>query len=84
MQALGWDAGVIAAGKLADFISLRLDTPRMAGADPGLAASAVFAATAADVETVVVGGRVVVEGGVHLAIPDVAGALAASIRSVLP
>ena len=57
MAALGWDAGALAPGRLADFITVRLDTPRTAGADPALAATAVFAATAADVDLVVVGGR---------------------------
>ena len=74
MTALGWDAGGLAPGQLADFITVRLDTPRTAGADPSLAATAVFAATAADVDVVVVGGQPVVAGGTHLTVPDVAAA----------
>ena len=84
MAALGWEAGALAPGQLADFVTVRLDTPRTAGADPSLAATAVFAATAADVDQVVVGGQVVVAGGTHLAIPDTAGALAAAIRALFP
>jgi formiminoglutamate deiminase len=84
MAALGWDAGRLAAGQLADFITVRLDTPRTAGSDPSLAATAVFAASAADVDTVVVGGRIVVKDGRHLLVPDVAQELAAAIAAVLP
>jgi formiminoglutamate deiminase len=79
MAALGWDAGALAPGKLADFVTVRLDTRRTAGADPSLAATAVFAASAADVDSVVVGGRPIVAGGIHLTLPDVARELAAGI-----
>ncbi len=79
MAALGWDAGVIAPGKLADFVTVRLDSIRTAGADPASAATAVFAASAADVDVVVIGGRQVVEGGAHLAIPDLGPELVKSI-----
>src|SRR5206468_7018317 len=50
-RALGWpEAGAIAPGRLADLVSVRLDTPRLAGAPAGdLLAAVVFAATAADV-----------------------------------
>ncbi len=82
MAALGWDAGVLAPGKLADFVTIRLDTPRTAGADPSLASTAVFAATAADVDHVVVGGQAVVSGGVHVGVPDTAGALATAISAL--
>jgi len=81
-EALGWDAGALAAGKLADFVTVRLDTPRTSGSDPALASTAVFAAGAPDVDTVVVGGRRIVEDGNHLAVPDVAGELAAAIAAV--
>jgi formiminoglutamate deiminase len=84
MRALGWEAGGLATGQLADFCTVRLDTSRTAGSDPSLAATAVFAATAADVELVVVGGQVVVSGGVHVRVPDTAGELAASIAAVFP
>ncbi|HYN96537.1 MAG TPA: formimidoylglutamate deiminase, partial [Pilimelia sp.] len=48
------DAGAIAVGARADLVAVRLDSPRTAGVDP---ATAVFAATAADVPDVVVDGR---------------------------
>ncbi|MDN5932979.1 MAG: amidohydrolase family protein, partial [Pseudonocardia sp.] len=56
------DAGRLAPGSPADLVAVRTDTPRTAGADP---AQILFAATAADGDTVVVGGRAVVEGGRH-------------------
>jgi cytosine/adenosine deaminase-related metal-dependent hydrolase len=83
MTALGWDAGVLAPGCLADFVTLRLDSPRTAGADPALASTAVFAATAADVEVVVVDGVPVVSNGHHLTVPDVARELTDAIAALL-
>ena len=44
--------------------------------------SVIFAATAADVRAVVIGGRDVVRAGTHLLVPDVPAALAAAIRAV--
>jgi formiminoglutamate deiminase len=62
-RSIGWsDAGELAVGRRADLIAVRLDTPRTAGVDP---AQAVLAATAADVDTVLVDGRLVVSGGQH-------------------
>jgi len=62
-RSLGWtDAGRIEAGARADLTALRLDTTRTAGAEPR---QAILAATAADVHTVIVDGRVVVVGGRH-------------------
>lgn len=79
--ALGWpEAGRLAAGALADFATVRLDSARTGGADRRTALSAVvFAATAADVTDVVVGGRPVVRHGQHLSVPDVGAALRAAI-----
>jgi formiminoglutamate deiminase len=79
MAALGWDAGVLAPGKLADFVTVSLDSLRTAGADPGSVATAVFAASAADVDVVVIGGRQLVDGGSHIAIADLGPELAKSI-----
>jgi formiminoglutamate deiminase len=63
-RSLGWiDAGRIETGARADLTALRLDTPRTAGAHPQ---QAILAATAADVHTVIVDGRVVVDGGRHV------------------
>jgi formiminoglutamate deiminase len=82
MSALGWESGCLAPGNLADFLTVRLDSPRTAGADPALAATAVFAATAADVDVVVVGGQPVVSGGEHLLVPNVSDELTAAISAL--
>ncbi|MBL7260546.1 formimidoylglutamate deiminase [Paractinoplanes lichenicola] len=78
--AIGWsDAGEIAVGKRADFVCVRLDSARTAGADP---AQAVLAATAADITHVIADGRLIVENGHHTSI-DVPDALAAAITEVV-
>jgi formiminoglutamate deiminase len=78
--ALGWpEGGRIEPGALADLTTLSLDSVRMAGTAPDhAAASAVFAATAADVRDVMVGGEWVVRGGAHTQF-DVAEALRAAL-----
>ena len=78
--SLGWpDAGRIEPGALADLTTIALDSVRTAGAGSEHAIeTAVFAATAADVHHVVVGGRVVVSDGRHVSI-DVAAELAAAL-----
>ncbi len=83
--SLGWpEAGDLAAGGLADFVTVALDSPRTAGASPALALeSVIFGATAADVRGLVVGGRDIVTGGRHQLISDVPGALAGAIAAVL-
>jgi formiminoglutamate deiminase len=58
------DAGVIVPGAWADLVSVRLDSVRTAGATG--AEAAVFAATAADVYSVVSSGRQVVAEGHHI------------------
>jgi formiminoglutamate deiminase len=82
--ALGWpDAGTIAPGALADLTTIGTDSVRLAGMLPANAvATAVFAATAADVTHVVVGGRVVVDKGRHLLVDDVPHVLEAAIQAV--
>lgn len=62
-DTLGGVRGRLETGLPADLVAVRLDTVRTAGCDP---AQVLLAATAADVDTVVVGGRVVVRGGRHL------------------
>ena len=81
--SLGWpDAGSLAVGAYADLVTVRTDSPRMAGTDAAhVAESVVFAATAADVVHVVIGGRVVVCDARHNHL-DVAGELARAIREV--
>jgi formiminoglutamate deiminase len=84
---LGWpEAGEIVPGALADLVTIGLDSPRLAGPAPqpgGVLDTVLFAATAADVTSVVVSGRDVVREGRHLFVPDVPGALAAAIRPLL-
>jgi formiminoglutamate deiminase len=61
---IGWpDAGRLEPGRRADFVAVRLDSVRTAGCDP---AQVLFAATAADVDTVLVDGRPIVSGGKHV------------------
>lgn len=60
--SLGWNAGQLTTGACADLVAVRLDSVRTAGADP---AQILLAATASDVDTVIVGGRTVVDGGQH-------------------
>lgn len=69
--------GRLAPGAPADLVAVRTDTPRTAGADP---AQLVLVAGSADVDTVVTGGVVRVEGGRHL-LGDVGGMLDAAIRA---
>jgi formiminoglutamate deiminase len=91
---LGWpDAGEIVPGAVADLVTVSLDTPRLAGAasTPRTASTTgaavletvMFGATAADVSSVVAGGRDVVRDGRHLLVDDVPAALAAAIRAIL-
>ena len=80
-RSLGWpDAGRIEVGALADLVTVRLDSVRTAGGDDSLA-TAVFAASANDVDHVVAGGRVVVRDGAHVSL-DVATELHHSITAV--
>lgn len=75
--SLGWeDAGRLEAGARADLVAVRLDSPRTAGSAP---AQVLLAATAADVDTVLVDGRVVVEAGLHR-LGDVGALLRAAIE----
>ncbi|MEK7426543.1 MAG: formimidoylglutamate deiminase, partial [Actinomycetota bacterium] len=83
-SSLGWgDTGTIAVGALADFVTVRLDTPRLAGTmrDHALE-SVVFAGSAGDVTHVVVAGRVVVADARHRTI-DVAAELDAAITGLV-
>jgi cytosine/adenosine deaminase-related metal-dependent hydrolase len=78
--ALGWpDAGRIEAGALADLSTVGLDGVRLAGTPAELALEGlVYAAGAADVSDVMVGGRWIVREGRHLAIDP-----AAELRAAL-
>ena len=62
-RSLGWSGGGrIADGALADFVVIRSDTVRTTGARPDQIA---YAATAADVDQVVVAGQVIIRDGQH-------------------
>jgi formiminoglutamate deiminase len=76
---LGWNAGRLTPGALADFAAIDTVSVRTAGADP---ASVVFAAAAADVTDVVVGGETVVRGGRHPRAGDVGERLARVLAEV--
>jgi formiminoglutamate deiminase len=81
--AIGWpEAGRIAPQRLADLVTVGLDGIRLAGTSADHALEAVvFAAGAADVRDVVVGGRFVVRDGTHLGI-DVAAELSEAISGL--
>lgn len=83
-DSLGWvDAGRIEIGMLADLVSVRMDSVRTAGSSAATTVeSAVFAASAADVHHVVVGGVVIVSEGRHQRI-DVAAELSRTIQDVM-
>jgi formiminoglutamate deiminase len=83
--SLGWpDAGEICPGARADLVTVSLDSLRTAGAPDSVALeTAVFAASAADIRSVVIGGRDVVRDGIHLLIPDVPASLARTVRAAL-
>jgi formiminoglutamate deiminase len=74
--AIGWpELGRIEVGAPADLVAVRLDSVRTAGGRPE---QVVMTATAADVDTVLVGGRMIVQGGAH-ALGDVGALLSAAI-----
>jgi formiminoglutamate deiminase len=83
-RSIGWpETGRLAIGAFADFVTVSLDSVRLAGAPTDdLAAAVTYAATASDVTDVVVAGRPIVESARHLLIDDVPAALSAAIRSV--
>ncbi len=82
--SLGWDGGELRVGALADLVSLDLQSPRLAGPeDEHLVARVVFAASAADVRDVLVGGREVVRNGRHQALGDVGWHLEQALERVV-
>ncbi|HEY6538568.1 MAG TPA: formimidoylglutamate deiminase [Candidatus Dormibacteraeota bacterium] len=85
MAGLGWDAGDLSVGHLADFITLQPSSTRLAGAsDQDLLARVVFGATAADVHSVVIGGVEVVRDGRHLRLGSVAEKLELILERIEP
>jgi formiminoglutamate deiminase len=84
IEALTWrghaalgrpDLGLIAAGRPADLVAVRLGSVRTTGSRPD---QVVMSAVAGDVDTVLVGGQEIVRAGVHR-LGDVAGLLSAAI-----
>jgi formiminoglutamate deiminase len=85
MHALGWNAGRLEPGRLADLVTVTLDSPHLAGARPAdLVDHLVFAATACDITHVVVGGRQIVQDRHHLLVNDVPTALTQAIHALDP
>jgi formiminoglutamate deiminase len=75
--SIGWpEAGSLAAGARADLVAVRLDSARTAGAVPE---QVVLAATAADVDTVLADGELIVSQGRHR-LGDVGALLRDAIR----
>lgn len=82
-RTLGWtDAGVLRVGGHADLVAVDTRSIRTAGGG-ATAENVVFAASAADVTDVVIGGRQVVTEGRHTAFPDIGDALAQSVSSIM-
>jgi formimidoylglutamate deiminase len=66
-RSIGAPGGTLEPGRPADFFTVALDDPSIAGASPGdLLASIVFSLSRAAVREVVVGGKPVVSEGQHL------------------
>jgi cytosine/adenosine deaminase-related metal-dependent hydrolase len=84
-RAIGWpEADAIEPGNLADLVNLSGESVRLAGIGPETAAaSIVFAASAADVANVIVGGEFVVRDGAHTKL-DVPRELRDSIAALAP
>jgi formiminoglutamate deiminase len=80
-RSLGWETGAIAPGYLCDLVALDPSSPRLS-TSPGVG-GIVFAATAADVTDVIVGGRAVVTERRHRDLDDVGGRLASAVAGVL-
>lgn len=81
--SLDWNAGRIEVGALADLVTVVLDSPRTAGARGGdPLAHVIFAATGSDVDTVIVGGELVVDEGRHRTVDAVGPALESAINAV--
>jgi formiminoglutamate deiminase len=82
-ESIGWpEGGRLEPGALADLVTVGLDGVGLAGTSPEHALeSIVFAASAADVREVLVGGRFVVRDGAHVTL-DVAAELEQAIAAL--
>jgi formiminoglutamate deiminase len=82
-RSIGWPSGGLAVGAPADMTTIKLDSVRTAGARSGdVLAHVLFAATAADVDSVIVGGSRVVEGGTYLADPELGASIDRAIAAL--
>ena len=83
-RSIGWhDAGTLAIGQRADLVTVALDSVRTAGADPtDPVSTTIFAASASDVRSVVVDGRLIVDDHRHLRV-DVPTELAAAVTDLM-
>jgi formimidoylglutamate deiminase len=82
-SSVGAEAGVLEANRAADFFTVALDDPSIAGAgEDDLLAAIVFSLTRAAVSDVVVGGRLVVENGRHAAQDEIVARFTALQRSL--
>ena len=71
-RSVGAPGGMLSSGKPADFFTVDLDDPSIAGAAPeNLLAAIVFSSTRAAVREVVVGGKPIVSEGRHVSQQDV-------------
>ncbi|OXM68999.1 MULTISPECIES: formimidoylglutamate deiminase [Amycolatopsis] len=78
-SALGRDGGRLAVGGPADLVAVALDSVRTAGTEPS---GAVFAASAADVTDVLIGGRWIVRDRTHQLIDRPAAVLAEEVEAL--
>jgi cytosine/adenosine deaminase-related metal-dependent hydrolase len=74
--AIGSPGGRLAVGAPADLVAIRTDSARTAGSDQG---QLVMSASAADVQTVVIGGVVRARSGNHVTYGDPGALLAGAI-----
>jgi formimidoylglutamate deiminase len=71
-QALGFDGGHLATGRPADFFTVDLDHPSIAGASPGdLLPIVVFGLQRAAIRDVAVAGKLILRDGVHAEGPEI-------------
>lgn len=75
-SCLGWDAGALRVGAPADLVTVDIASPRTAGA---ALECLPLVAGAADIGTVVVGGTVRAEQGIHTELGEIGSLLAAEI-----
>lgn len=82
-SSVGADAGALEAGRAADFFTVNLNDPSIAGAGADdLLASIVFSLTRAAISDVAVGGRLVIENGRHAAQDEIVARFTALQRSL--